>query len=311
MDVVTHGLIGGLVARAVMARPAWPLAAATVSGALAPDLDVVARLWDPLAPITVHRTVTHSLLGGVPLATGLAAILRLSSPRESFASLAGLAYLGLLSHIGLDLLTPFGTAVLWPLDPRRLALGWLYVIDPIVLGIAAFGLLWVAMRRPHAPQIARAGLAILVVYIVAAGMMATVAARDFARVLRAERIDAVRAAVVPVFPGPLRWVGVAATGDAIFRSRFWIGRPPDEPLQVFQQETAADRLGEVDGLPEVRVFLDFARFPWRTHAREGGAQIVEYRDLAFEDHPFGGPMVLRLHLDRSGAVRAVNLGHRL
>lgn len=39
-------------------------------------------------------------------------------------------------------------------------------------------------------------------------------------------------------------------------------------------------------------------------------QLVELRDLAFEDHPFGGPMTLRIRLDRSGAVRASELGHK-
>jgi len=42
--------------------------AAGLIGALAPDLDVIARLWDPMAAVTVHRTATHSFLGGAVIA---------------------------------------------------------------------------------------------------------------------------------------------------------------------------------------------------------------------------------------------------
>ena len=38
--------------------------AAGLIGALAPDLDGLARFWDPMAAIAVHRTATHSFLGG-------------------------------------------------------------------------------------------------------------------------------------------------------------------------------------------------------------------------------------------------------
>lgn len=33
--------------------------------------------------------------------------------------------------------------------------------------------------------------------------------------------------------------------------------------------------------------------------------VVEFRELTFQDHPFGGPMVLRVRVDPSGAVQAV------
>ena len=61
----------------------------------------------------------------------------------------------------------------------------------------------------------------------------------------------------------------------------------------------------------MRTFRAFARFPWWTVTIDGDLRRVEYRDLAFEDHPFGGPMALRIAVDRSGVVRDVDLGHKL
>jgi hypothetical protein len=72
-----------------------------------------------------------------------------------------------------------------------------------------------------------------------------------------------------------------------------------------------DGLTDLEALPEVRIFRGFARFPWLTLRTDGDVRRVEYEDLAFEDHPLGGPMALRLTVDPSGRVRTVELGHRL
>jgi membrane-bound metal-dependent hydrolase YbcI (DUF457 family) len=80
--------------------------AAGLIGALAPDLDAVARLWDPMAAVTVHRIGTHSFLGGAIIALALAGFIWRFS-QQNFLHLFGVAYLRVLSHTGLDLLTPF------------------------------------------------------------------------------------------------------------------------------------------------------------------------------------------------------------
>ena len=309
MDIVTHGLTGCLVARAVTGHMSWPVAAAAVAGALAPDLDALAGAWNPLAPITVHRTATHSFVGGLPLALAVAGTLRLASSSLSFGLLAIVAYLGVLSHIGLDLLTPYGTAVLWPLDARRLSLGWLYVIDPVVTGAVLTGLL--LMRRARHPRrVAHVALAAVTAYALVAGAMGWWARVEFGRRLAAEGLARARLVVVPVFPGPLRWLGVAETEETVHLARFWLGAQSPQLLTPLRRPIAEVPSG-VDGLAEVRAFRAFARVPWRTLIADEDGQIVEYRDLAFEDHPWGGPMALRVRLDRAGFVRAVELGHKL
>lgn len=72
MDIVTHGITGVLVSRTLPSGDRRPIMAAGLVGVLAPDVDIVAKLWDPLAAITVHRTATHSFLGGVVVAAVVA-----------------------------------------------------------------------------------------------------------------------------------------------------------------------------------------------------------------------------------------------
>ncbi|MGH7265791.1 MAG: metal-dependent hydrolase [Candidatus Rokuibacteriota bacterium] len=309
MDVVTHALAGGLVAAAVLRRPSWPAIAAAAGGALAPDLDAVARLWDPIASITVHRTATHSLIGGVPLAAASGAAVKLAWPRARLAGLASFAYLGVLSHIGLDLFNAFGTAVLWPFDSRRFGLGWLYVIDPIAIALVLAGLLLTFRFGRFQRGWARGALVALGVYAAVAGATRSRAEAQFTRGLEARGVALARPVVVPVFPGPLRWMAVADAGDAVYGARFWVGALAPDSLTVVTRPASAPPPG-VESLPEVRAFRAFARLPWRTEIVDGDGRIVEYRDLAFEDHPWGGPMALRLRLDASGAVTGIHLGHR-
>jgi membrane-bound metal-dependent hydrolase YbcI (DUF457 family) len=310
MDVVTHGLVGALVVRAVRSRTSWPTVAATVGGALAPDLDGVAALWDPMAAITVHRTMTHSLVGGLPLAAGVAAVAKPWGQAPSFPVLAGLAYLGVLSHIGLDLLNPFGTAVLWPFATRRFGLGWLYVLDPVVTGLVVLALALSWRPTAYRKALPRWAFGMLAAYALVAGVLGRVGETQWKALLAHRDVSVTRVAVVPTFPGPLRWVGVAEAERALYRAAFWVGRPPNPTLTTFPKG-ALDGLAGLDRTAEVQTFLAFARFPWLTVAADGDLRRVEYWDLAFQDHPLGGPMVLRITVDRSGVVHGVDLGHKL
>jgi inner membrane protein len=310
MDIVTHGLAGALVARAVRSRLPWPGVVAAVGGGLAPDLDVVARFWDPMATITVHRTLTHSVVGGLLVAGVIAAVSTLRTQPLSFVTLAAFAYLGVLSHIGLDLLNPFGTAALWPFTPRRFGLGWLYVLDPVVTGLVVVALGLAAWGTAYRAAVPRWTLALVALYALGAGALSWVAQAQWKALLTDQGVAATRVTVVPTFPGPLRWVGVAEASHAFYRAAFSVGRPSPPVFAIFPKESM-DGFGELDRTAAVRTFLGFARFPWWTITTDGDGHKVEYRDLAFEDHPFGGPMALRITVDRDGIVRAVDLGHKL
>lgn len=310
MDIISHGLTGFLLARATISAPRAPIATAVVVGALSPDVDALAKLWDPLASIVTHRVATHSLLGGLALALVAAGVAR-AVGRDRFWRLAALAYLGVMSHVALDAFTPFGTALLWPADLRRWSVGSLHVIDPVVvlILIASLALLRWTHRRTTT-RVARGALVVLASYV-----LLTVAVRDamdarWRDVIGREGLTPMRAAVVPVFPGPWRWLGVAETKDGAVRARFWAWAVTTASRTVEAREPLAAEAPVVEHHPAVAAFLERAKVPWRRVRRDGDAWIIEYEDLAFEDHPFGGPMRLRLRADPAGTVRAAEFDHR-
>ncbi|MDY6853865.1 MAG: metal-dependent hydrolase [Thermodesulfobacteriota bacterium] len=127
MDPLTHTLLGITLAKAAGASGPYEIGiiSATVGGALIADSDFVIRPLGSTLTIRFHHGPTHSLVCGLLLSALCAAIaafiplLLLSWWKPSFFLFWAFAYLGFLSHVGLDLcLHCNGLQVLWPFNNR-------------------------------------------------------------------------------------------------------------------------------------------------------------------------------------------------
>jgi inner membrane protein len=170
MDTLTHALSGALLARATAPTDATPRSlprriAAGFFACAAPDLDIVFALAGPVPYLELHRGPTHSLLL-LPLwallySWVLAKILR---AERGWRSLYGITAMGLGLHIAGDLITSFGTQILWPLSTWRAAIGTTYIIDPWFTGTIVSGLVVsIFFKRQKAPAIT--ALAVLCAYV--------------------------------------------------------------------------------------------------------------------------------------------------
>jgi len=284
--------------------------AAGLIGALAPDLDGIAWFWDSMAAITVHRTGTHSFIGGVVIALVVAGLV-MGFRRQNFVRLFCFAYLGLLSHIGLDFLTPFGTAFLWPISDQRFALAQHYIIDPIFSVIVLAFLIGSFRFKEKRESFARIGFAALALYVLATGAHKWIAVSRWHAAIESNGIRLTRSEIIPLFPGPFRWLGVSETEAGFYQQSFNFYEPKLETPDFFSKVNGDFR--DLERLREVQVFLSIARFPWKREVDDRGLRLVEYRELAFADHPFGilgGPLSLRIWIDESNSVRKIEFGHR-
>lgn len=311
MDPVTHILSGLAVAHAgFRQRIGRPAILAVASGAIAPDLDSAMGLWDQFAAIKYHRGLTHSLFGAVLLALLVAWPIYRWGAHKRYRDLVVLVYLGILVHIGLDLITSFGTRVFSPFSDARLALDLAFIVDPILTTAFAIPLL-VAWRRPHlAARAVRIGLAAGMLYLgLAAGAKAVAEARFTAeltqRVIAADRIT-----VVPRLFSPFRWMAVAEAPGRLYQATVtpWPGTPVD--LRLYTQAPGNVYVGSSDAVMSVRLFRSFARFLWTRHFQRGEEHIVEYRDLRLGAEHTANDMVLRVAMDTSGVVKSVDFNHR-
>ena len=147
-DNLTHGLAGALLAQTGLQQRYGPAATvALVVGAELPDLDALFALGGPVLSFVHHRGMTHSFLGGAGLALLGALLLGRLFREHSYWRLLVWTYLGVVLHIGMDVLTPYGTQVFWPLTARRYTADAVFILDYFYTGLMVVALLLIRMVR--------------------------------------------------------------------------------------------------------------------------------------------------------------------
>jgi membrane-bound metal-dependent hydrolase YbcI (DUF457 family) len=146
MDLLTHGLLGGLVAQTA-GRPQERRLAVGIGflAALLADADILIRsASDPLLVLEYHRQFSHSLLF-IPIGALIASALawpfvrrRLPPARIYLYAILGYATAGLL-----DACTSYGTHLFWPFVDRPVSLSIIAVIDPLFTLILLAGVVTV------------------------------------------------------------------------------------------------------------------------------------------------------------------------
>lgn len=136
MDSITQITLGAAVAVAMTRKNGTPIYKAAIIGGICgtlPDLDVLIDYGDPVSNFTKHRGFSHSLLFCfliTPLLSVLFGAIRwFEWQRDNLFALLAIG-LVLLTHIGLDALTIYGTQIFWPLNAPPVGLGSIFIIDP-------------------------------------------------------------------------------------------------------------------------------------------------------------------------------------
>ncbi len=147
-DNITHGLAAALLAQVgFQQRYGAAATLALVVGAEIPDLDALYQFAGPVTAFIHHRGITHAFLGGSVLALLAAGLLRWRWRTPSYWHLAGLVYLGVLLHIGMDYLTSYGTQLFLPFDAGHYSADAVFIVDYCYTAIMLLGLLVVRMLR--------------------------------------------------------------------------------------------------------------------------------------------------------------------
>lgn len=321
MDPVTHGLAGGLVARAGLVRRAIGEeferrgVALVAACALAPDLDAIVEVSsDPLAFLRHHRGFTHSLLGGALLAMLLAVAFRRFFPGVPRRRVLALTAAGVYLHVLMDLLTSYGTVLLFPFRATRYTLDWMWTVDPTFTGILVGGLfgVWLLRRAPR--RVAKAGIMLAAGYVLLCGGLQWFARHAVAAEARAQEIPGIREiSAVPAPFVPLRWTGIVETDATWYRAHLDLGEGAGadirfEPVPKIAPAAARQALEAVSRGPvneQVELYRWFARFPVVDVERSREGDVVSFYDLRFDlpgVGPGARPYVFTVRLDRLGRV---------
>ena len=302
MDTITHGLTGAVIGYCGFRQRDGRAALWTaITAAEFPDVDL---LLAPLGSETYfhwHRSFTHSALLLPFWATLVASAIWFMVGRKNFRVLLAAAAAGVASHLALDWITNYGTMLLWPISDARLALNWVFILDPYVW--AALGLtLWAVNRTrpPFQTRVARAGLACVCGYTLMCGECHWLALRSAARPAGTSKMEAFAQPL-----DPFRWTIIRQEGDGIC----WInGRENDTFVQFHDDKL----LPQAEATEAVKLFRWFAEFPLVEERTENGHTVLRYRDLRFRTPMPGGRIsegtfaVVKVEFDQNGHRLAAN-----
>jgi inner membrane protein len=303
LDNVCHTLVGAAFGEAGLKRHTRFGSATLMIAANLPDVDVLVFVTDvPSVAFRrgwTHGTIAQALLP-IVLTAGMCAVSRMFPARGDpnpihVRSLLLLSYVGLLSHVALDLLNTYGVRLLMPFDRRWFYGDAMFIIDPW-LWLALGAGLWLARRR-GAPGPARQALVVAALYI--ATMCVT------ARLAREVVLDAWRAArgteprhlmvgPIPVTPFQRQVIVDAGT-------YYETGTLDWFPMQVTFDSAAVPknardpRVAQAREASPIRGFLVWSRFPFWTFEATSEGTRVSVGDMRFlgRGSPFVQSVIVR------------------
>ena len=285
MDSVTQIALGTAVGEAVAGRDAGnkaPLWGAFFG--LLPDLDVLANPFlTEIEALTFHRSLSHSLLfiAGVTLVAGYG-LRRLHADREASAQRWALLVAAvLLTHVGLDCLTTYGTQIFWPFSHEPVIYGTIFIIDPLYTVPLLLGLGLSFRWTPGTP--ARrwanyAGLALSSAYLVFTVANKQYINHVFATALEQEVPHYERVFTAPTPFNNLLWQGIAET-----EAGFYVGQysllDSDRGINFRYVPKQHELLGPNADHPIVQRLRRFSRGYFIVREAAGGDLLVH--DLRF------------------------------
>jgi len=302
MDNICHTLIGAALGEAGLKHRTVLGAATLMIAANFPDIDIVAvpfghgldfrRGWTHGVPALV---LLPFVLTGLMLAVDRFVRRRRNAAAEPARAkqILILAAIGIGTHPVLDWLNVYGMRWLMPFSDRWFYGDALFIVDPWIWGMLAFGTVWARRRwraardpseRGAAQRPARWALAGVATYILA--MLAANASgrRIVQRDMAAAGFDEnARFMVAPVPVTPFRRLVVFDDGEAYrFGTLAWQPTPRfalDEHLVPKGAEDPAVSVARAT--PDGRAFLGWARFPFFVVERRRADSLVRIGDARY------------------------------
>ncbi|RLL52192.1 metal-dependent hydrolase [Mariprofundus sp. EBB-1] len=294
MDPLTHAISGAALARAIPKHhlPAQQFIMIVLLS-MAPDADIVLRLFSETLYLEHHRGLTHSILL-VPL-WGWFIYSLTSRQVQANRVMPWLIGGALLLHIMLDVITTFGTMILAPFSDWRASLDLLFIIDPFfsacMLVPLLLGLIWKKQKR----IMGIASLILMCSYLA----LAYSNQQSAVTLTKQAYPDAVGYNALPLAFSPFHWQLIAIYPDYYMRSSVnlapefagtkWLfdddfieamisnrmGRAGD---LVWQKLLAMHTVNDVHSLPGAAFYTWFASYPVLL---EKGENMIRFGDLAF------------------------------
>jgi inner membrane protein len=297
MDNLCHTLVGAAIGEAGLKRRTRFGNATLMIASNLPDVDVLAFATGTPS-VALRRGWTHGILAQLCLPILLTAIVlavargRSGATRSTSHGLSDdppirarellmLSYVGVITHVLMDLLNNYGVRLLMPFDRRWFYGDVLFIIDPWLWLVLGAGI-WVA-RRHHSPKWARTSLLVACAYVLAMTISASAARAEIVdrwQQVAGQPPQAVMVGPVPVTP--MRRDVIIDAGDH-YETGIFTWQPRNIRFdQAFVAKNDRDpRVAVAREAPNIRAFLVWSRFPFWTLEPVADGTLVTVGDMRF------------------------------
>jgi inner membrane protein len=186
-----------------------------------PDLDVLlAPLFNEVAFISVHRSITHSIFFAILGSLLLAYFAhKITASRYLFKHWFWAFFWALSTHSLLDCFTTYGTKLLSPLNGYLFSFNSIHVFEPIYTSILLLGMMYYLFKntnRISQQTILKRTLLISSFYLCWTFVSKSIAHRQFVQALNFKNIHYQKILVSPTPLNTLLWNGIVKTKDGYY-----------------------------------------------------------------------------------------------
>jgi hypothetical protein len=187
--------------------------------------------------------------------------------RQRFRFWWTLCVVNLACHVAMDVATRSGAMIWMPFSGQRVALSWMFVLDPFVWALLALAV-WSAWRM-NQPRWTRVWMWILCGYMACCGGLHELATQQAQDTQHGHPM-----AVYPQPINPLGWTVVSQQGD-------WVTWKSGDRVDVFVSYRDDILTPQAEATDAIKLFRQFAAFPVAERLVEDGKILLRYRDLRF------------------------------
>ncbi len=226
MDSITQALLGATTFSLIKDREIGKksLLIGAIAGTL-PDLDVfLAPLFNDVAFLTVHRSVSHSVLLAVVFSVILGMIFhRIYKKKQSQVKWISAFFLAIGTHSMLDWCTTYGTKLLSPFNAHLFSTNNIHVFEPIYTLILLIGVGMLVFRSVNAERqrrMAQLTLLLSTLYLAWTFVSKGIANNQFVKELNRQEIQFEKLLVSPTPLNSILWHGIAKTADGYYLATY-------------------------------------------------------------------------------------------
>ncbi|MFK8102323.1 MAG: metal-dependent hydrolase [Saprospiraceae bacterium] len=293
MDSLTQGLLGAATFAVVKDKEIGKksLLIGAIAGTI-PDLDVfLAPFFNNVEFLTVHRSVSHSIILAILLSLLLGAIFhRIYKKKQSQSKWMFAFFLAIMTHSILDWCTTYGTKLFSPFSSHLFSTNNIHVFEPIYTLILLTGVIILSVKNQ--PKIGRQKiinltLLLSTLYLTWTFISKGIANNHFVNELEKQHIEYEKLIVSPTPLNTILWHGIVKTSNGYYFGTYSLF---DKRENIeFQFEASANMLIEkVNKNRLVKYYLEYTQdFPLIRADENGNIKIfaIKYGPVNYSGKP--------------------------